>query len=43
MAGMMFGLMPTITALINRIMLDWGRLQNQKRPAAEVMRLIFTS
>ena len=37
-AVLMFGLTPTIAALVNRITLDWGRLQNGKRPAAEVMR-----
>ena len=35
----MFDLPPSVTALINRIILDWGRLQNRKKPPAEVMRM----
>ena len=37
-AVLMFNLTPTIAALVNRITLDWGRLQNGKRPTAKVMR-----
>ena len=36
---LMFDLPPSVTALINRIILDWGRLQNRKKPPAEVMRM----
>ena len=33
----MFGLITSILALINRITLDWGWLRNRKKPAAKVM------
>ena len=31
-----FGIAPTIAALINRLTIDWGRLQAKKRPVPEV-------
>ena len=38
-ALLMFGLTPSIAALINRITLDWGRLLSRVEPATEVMRM----
>ncbi len=37
-AVLMFGLTPSIAALINRITLDWGQLWNREEHAGEVMR-----
>ena len=38
-ALLMFGLTPSIAAVINRITLDWGRLLSRVKPATEVMRM----
>ena len=38
-ALLMFGLKPSIAALINRITLDWGRLLSRVKPATAVMRM----
>ena len=31
-----YGIAPTVAALINRLTIDWGRLQARKRPIPEV-------
>ena len=38
-AVLMFGLTPSISALIKRITFDWGQLRNRNKPTVKAMRM----